>query len=165
MLRSLTNRDVEFLYFHSRFLYILSSPSSIFFSFSLQLLSAATFIGAALCFSAFCFKSLYVFIALFTVGELLLFGTQVMHLKSRCVPGSLLYRGNFNNIRYINVHFAGSRELYMSTMRSTEYETDFNGHVSSCDSRIRRCALCSTCWGSPGLHALLHRLHIANRMN
>ncbi|KAG5546125.1 hypothetical protein RHGRI_018340 [Rhododendron griersonianum] len=41
-----------------------------------KLLCAATFLGAALCFSAFCFKSLYVFIALFTVGELLLFGTQ-----------------------------------------------------------------------------------------
>ncbi|XP_058217598.1 probable sphingolipid transporter spinster homolog 2 [Rhododendron vialii] len=56
-----------------------------------KLLFAATFIGAALCFSAFCFKSLYVFIALFTVGELLLFGTQgpVNFICLQCVQPSM----------------------------------------------------------------------------
>ncbi|KAK2987428.1 hypothetical protein RJ640_018565 [Escallonia rubra] len=41
-----------------------------------KLLSAATFFGAIFCFSAFCFKSLYVFLALFSIGELLVFATQ-----------------------------------------------------------------------------------------
>ncbi|KAF7139911.1 hypothetical protein RHSIM_Rhsim06G0207000 [Rhododendron simsii] len=56
-----------------------------------KLLAAATFIGGALCFSAFCFKSLYVFIALFTVGELLLFGTQgpVNFICLQCVQPSM----------------------------------------------------------------------------
>lgn len=43
----------------------------------LQLLSGATFLGAVCCFGAFCFKSLYGFIALFMVGEILVFATQV----------------------------------------------------------------------------------------
>lgn len=41
-----------------------------------KLLSAATFFGAAFCFGAFCFKNLYGFIALFSIGELLVFATQ-----------------------------------------------------------------------------------------
>ncbi|XP_011092465.1 probable sphingolipid transporter spinster homolog 2 [Sesamum indicum] len=41
-----------------------------------KLLSFATFIGAIFCFAAFCFKSLYVFLALFSIGELLVFATQ-----------------------------------------------------------------------------------------
>jgi hypothetical protein len=43
----------------------------------LQLLSGATLLGAMFCFSAFCFKSLYGFVALFSVGEILVFATQV----------------------------------------------------------------------------------------
>lgn len=41
-----------------------------------KLLSGATFLGAIFCFGAFCSKNLYVFIALFAVGELLVFATQ-----------------------------------------------------------------------------------------
>lgn len=41
-----------------------------------KLLSGATFLGAIFCFSAFCMKSLSAFIALFSVGELLVFATQ-----------------------------------------------------------------------------------------
>ncbi|KAK4424288.1 putative sphingolipid transporter spinster2 [Sesamum alatum] len=41
-----------------------------------KLLSFATFVGAIFCFAAFCFKSLYVFLALFSIGELLVFATQ-----------------------------------------------------------------------------------------
>ncbi|XP_060216609.1 probable sphingolipid transporter spinster homolog 2 isoform X1 [Lycium barbarum] len=41
-----------------------------------KLLSVATFFGAIFCFAAFCFKSLYGFIALFAIGELLVFATQ-----------------------------------------------------------------------------------------
>ncbi|KAL3515436.1 hypothetical protein ACH5RR_022338 [Cinchona calisaya] len=41
-----------------------------------KLLSAVTFIGAIFCFAAFCFKSLYAFMALLAIGELLVFATQ-----------------------------------------------------------------------------------------
>lgn len=41
-----------------------------------KLLSMATFLGAIFCFSAFCFKSLYAFMALFLIGEILVFATQ-----------------------------------------------------------------------------------------
>lgn len=45
--------------------------------FYMQLLSFATLIGAVFCFAAFCFHSLYVFLVLFAIGELLVFATQV----------------------------------------------------------------------------------------
>ncbi|PWA94470.1 major facilitator superfamily domain protein [Artemisia annua] len=41
-----------------------------------KLLSTATFFGAVFCFSAFCFKNMYVFIVLFLIGEILVFATQ-----------------------------------------------------------------------------------------
>ncbi|XP_023733187.1 probable sphingolipid transporter spinster homolog 2 isoform X2 [Lactuca sativa] len=41
-----------------------------------KLLSIATFFGAVFCFSAFCFSSLYVFLVLFLIGEILVFATQ-----------------------------------------------------------------------------------------
>ncbi|WOH14045.1 hypothetical protein DCAR_0933561 [Daucus carota subsp. sativus] len=41
-----------------------------------KLLSVATFFGAIFCFVAFCFKSLYGFLAFFAIGELLVFATQ-----------------------------------------------------------------------------------------
>ena len=43
-----------------------------------QLLSVTTFIGAGFCFGAFCFKSMYAFLAFFAIGELLIFATQVI---------------------------------------------------------------------------------------
>ncbi|KAG4381021.1 hypothetical protein GLYMA_15G061200v4 [Glycine max] len=41
-----------------------------------MLLSMTTFIGAAFCFGAFLFRSMYGFLALFSIGELLVFATQ-----------------------------------------------------------------------------------------
>ncbi|XP_078430459.1 major facilitator superfamily protein [Wolffia australiana] len=56
-----------------------------------KLLSGATFIGAAFCLSAFYSKSLYGFIPLFAVGELLIFATQgpVNFICLHCVKPSL----------------------------------------------------------------------------
>ncbi|KAJ6792003.1 putative sphingolipid transporter spinster-like protein 2 [Iris pallida] len=56
-----------------------------------QLLSCATLLGAVFCFGAFCFKSLYGFIAFFSVGELLVFATQapVNYICLHCVRPSL----------------------------------------------------------------------------
>ncbi|CAA0807397.1 Probable sphingolipid transporter spinster homolog 2 [Striga hermonthica] len=56
-----------------------------------KLLSLATFSGAVFCFAAFCFKSLYAFLALFAIGELLVFATQapVNFVCLHCVKPSL----------------------------------------------------------------------------
>ncbi|KAK9287521.1 hypothetical protein L1049_015942 [Liquidambar formosana] len=56
-----------------------------------KLLSAATFLGAIFCFSAFCFSSLYGFLAFFSVGELLVFATQapVNYISLHCVKPSM----------------------------------------------------------------------------
>ncbi|XAR52985.1 hypothetical protein NMG60_11021344 [Bertholletia excelsa] len=56
-----------------------------------KLLSTATFMGAVFCFSAFCFKSLYVFLVLFSIGELLVFATQgpVNYICLHCVKPSM----------------------------------------------------------------------------
>ncbi|KAI4375578.1 hypothetical protein MLD38_013432 [Melastoma candidum] len=56
-----------------------------------KLLSISTFIGGTFCFAAFCFKSLYAYLALFAVGELLVFATQapVNFVNLHCVKPSL----------------------------------------------------------------------------
>ncbi|XP_022149219.1 probable sphingolipid transporter spinster homolog 2 [Momordica charantia] len=56
-----------------------------------KLLSATTFIGAIFCFSAFCFKSVYIYLALFSIGELLVFATQgpVNYINLEAVKPSL----------------------------------------------------------------------------
>ncbi|KAK6916241.1 Major facilitator superfamily [Dillenia turbinata] len=56
-----------------------------------HLLSSTTFLGAIFCFTAFCFKSMYAFLALFAVGELLIFATQapVNFVCLHCVNPSL----------------------------------------------------------------------------
>ncbi|KAJ4964785.1 hypothetical protein NE237_016634 [Protea cynaroides] len=51
--------------------YMNSSISNAF-----KLLSGATFVGAIFCFGSFCSTNLYGFIALFTIGELLVLATQ-----------------------------------------------------------------------------------------
>ncbi|KAJ0260450.1 sphingolipid transporter spinster 3 [Hirschfeldia incana] len=58
---------------------------------SFKLLSGATFLGAICCFTAFTMKSLYGFIALFALGELLVFATQapVNYVCLHCVEPSL----------------------------------------------------------------------------
>nr|POF14696.1 isoform 2 of probable sphingolipid transporter spinster like 3 [Quercus suber] len=66
--------------------YMGSSISNAF-----KLLSGVTFLGAIFCFSAFCFRSLYGFIPLFSVGELLVFATQapVNYVCLHCVKPSM----------------------------------------------------------------------------
>jgi hypothetical protein len=56
-----------------------------------KILGGATFLGAIFCLSAFCLRSLYGFMVLFSVGELLIFATQapVNYVCLHCVPPSL----------------------------------------------------------------------------
>ncbi|KAJ1434875.1 Organic anion transporter polypeptide [Sesbania bispinosa] len=56
-----------------------------------KLLSMTTFIGAAFCFGAFLFRSMYGFLALFSIGEILVFATQgpVNYVCLHCVKPSL----------------------------------------------------------------------------
>ncbi|KAI4296486.1 hypothetical protein L6164_036439 [Bauhinia variegata] len=56
-----------------------------------KVLSTATFIGAAFCFGAFCFRNMYGFLALFAIGELFIFATQgpVNFVCLHCVKPSL----------------------------------------------------------------------------
>ncbi|XP_013635961.1 PREDICTED: probable sphingolipid transporter spinster homolog 3 isoform X1 [Brassica oleracea var. oleracea] len=56
-----------------------------------KLLSGATFLGATCCFTAFTLKSLYGFVALFAIGEILVFATQapVNYVCLHCVEPSL----------------------------------------------------------------------------
>ncbi|KAK7302626.1 hypothetical protein RJT34_13518 [Clitoria ternatea] len=56
-----------------------------------KLLSVTTFVGAAFCFCAFLFRSMYGFLVLFSIGELLVFSTQgpVNFVSLRCVKPSL----------------------------------------------------------------------------
>ncbi|KAL8136551.1 hypothetical protein V2J09_002552 [Rumex salicifolius] len=56
-----------------------------------KLLSVATFLGLIFCFSAFCFKSMKLFLVFFAVGELLVFATQapVNYVCLHCVKPSL----------------------------------------------------------------------------
>ncbi|XP_024027026.1 probable sphingolipid transporter spinster homolog 2 [Morus notabilis] len=72
-----------------------------------KLLAGATFLGAIFCFSAFLFRSLYVFIALFTVGELLVFATQapVNYVSLHCVRPSL--RPLSMAISTVSIHIFG----------------------------------------------------------
>ncbi|KAJ6754905.1 SPINSTER [Salix purpurea] len=70
--------------------YALDSINSTI-SNAFKLLSAVTFVGAVFCFSAFCFKSMYVFLVLFAIGELFVFATQapVNYICLHCVKPSL----------------------------------------------------------------------------
>ncbi|CAL0314143.1 unnamed protein product [Lupinus luteus] len=72
-----------------------------------KLLSGATFLGAIFCFIAFCFRSLYVYIALFCIGELLIFATQapVNYVSLRCVRPSL--RPLSMAISTVSIHIFG----------------------------------------------------------
>ncbi|KAL6517557.1 hypothetical protein OROMI_033258 [Orobanche minor] len=72
-----------------------------------KLLSLATLAGAVFCFAAFCFKSLYVFLALFAIGELLVFATQapVNFVCLHCVKPSL--RPLSMAISTVSIHIFG----------------------------------------------------------
>lgn len=86
--------------------YILDFISATI-SNAFKLLSVATFLGAIFCFSAFCLKSLYGFIALFAVGELLVFATQapVNYVCLHCVKPSL--RPLSMAISTVSIHIFG----------------------------------------------------------
>ncbi|XP_010518823.1 PREDICTED: probable sphingolipid transporter spinster homolog 1 [Tarenaya hassleriana] len=70
--------------------YVLDKMSATL-SNTFKLLAASTFLGAAFCFAAFCMKSMYAFIALFAVGEILIFAPQapVNFVCLHCVRPSL----------------------------------------------------------------------------
>uniref|UniRef100_A0A2P2L7S5 Uncharacterized protein n=1 Tax=Rhizophora mucronata TaxID=61149 RepID=A0A2P2L7S5_RHIMU len=72
-----------------------------------KLLSGATFLGAIFCFSGFCLTSLYGFIILFSVGELLVFATQapVNYVSLQCVKPSL--RPLSMAISTVSIHIFG----------------------------------------------------------
>lgn len=72
-----------------------------------KLLSGTTFLGAIFCFAAFCFKSLYGFIPLFSVGEILVFATQgpVNYICLHCVKPSL--RPLSMAISTVSIHIFG----------------------------------------------------------
>ncbi|KAL6545850.1 hypothetical protein OROGR_009724 [Orobanche gracilis] len=72
-----------------------------------KILSLATLAGAVFCFAAFCFKSLYVFLALFAIGELLVFATQapVNFVCLHCVKPSL--RPLSMAISTVSIHIFG----------------------------------------------------------
>ncbi|KAF3439140.1 hypothetical protein FNV43_RR17415 [Rhamnella rubrinervis] len=69
---------------------ILDSMSATI-SNAFKILAGATFLGATFCFTAFCFRSLYGFVALFVVGEMLIFATQapVNYVCLHCVKPSM----------------------------------------------------------------------------
>ncbi|XP_012074551.2 probable sphingolipid transporter spinster homolog 2 isoform X2 [Jatropha curcas] len=94
-----------------------------------KLLSAATFLGAIFCFTAFCFKSMYIFLALFAIGELLVFATQ----------------------HKIHGICAGSCKFHLSSLCCTEYETLIYGYFYCFNSYLWRCAFLPPCWRPPGL--------------
>ncbi|KAK4476947.1 hypothetical protein RD792_016116 [Penstemon davidsonii] len=72
-----------------------------------KLLSFATLFGAIFCFAAFCFKSLYAFLAFFAIGELLVFATQapVNFVCLHCVKPSL--RPLSMAISTVSIHIFG----------------------------------------------------------
>lgn len=82
--------------------YMTSTISNAF-----KLLSVTTLLGAIFCFSAFCFKSLYVFLALFSIGELLVFATQgpVNYISLHCVKPSM--RPMAMAISTVSIHIFG----------------------------------------------------------
>ncbi|XP_015890456.2 probable sphingolipid transporter spinster homolog 2 isoform X1 [Ziziphus jujuba] len=86
--------------------FILDSMTATI-SNAFKLLSGATFLGAIFCFSSFCFKSLYGFIALFSVGEILVFATQapVNYVCLHCVKPSL--RPLSMAISTVSIHIFG----------------------------------------------------------
>lgn len=57
----------------------------------MQILSLSTLIGAAFCFTAFWMKSLNAFLALFSVGELVVFIPQVFVRKKSLLGRRLLF--------------------------------------------------------------------------
>ncbi|TQE02580.1 hypothetical protein C1H46_011814 [Malus baccata] len=72
-----------------------------------KLLSAVTLIGGAFCFGAFCFQNMYVFLALFAIGEILVFATQgpVNYICLHCVKPSM--RPLSMAISTVSIHLFG----------------------------------------------------------
>ncbi|KAA0031416.1 putative sphingolipid transporter spinster-like protein 2 isoform X1 [Cucumis melo var. makuwa] len=72
-----------------------------------KLLSTAILIGAAFCFGSFCFKSMYGFLVLFSIGEVLAFAIQgpVNFICLHCVPPNL--RPLSMAISTVSIHIFG----------------------------------------------------------
>ncbi|XP_019083480.1 PREDICTED: probable sphingolipid transporter spinster homolog 3 isoform X4 [Camelina sativa] len=101
-----------------------------------KLLSGATFLGAVLCFTAFTLKSLYGFIAIFALGELLVFATQ-LHLSSSSS--------------------SGSSELCVFALCEVKFKTIINGYLHSRNSHIWRCSFFTYCRYRSGSHQQLEK--------
>ncbi|XP_022726859.1 probable sphingolipid transporter spinster homolog 1 isoform X2 [Durio zibethinus] len=86
--------------------YVLDCMTSTV-SNAFKLLSVTTFVGAIFCFTAFCFKSMYAFLALFSIGELLILATQgpANYIFLHCVKPSL--RPLSMAISTISIHIFG----------------------------------------------------------
>jgi uncharacterized membrane protein YeaQ/YmgE (transglycosylase-associated protein family) len=100
-----------------------------------KLLSGATFLGAVFCFTAFTLKSLYGFIALFALGELLVFATQLVFLPS------------------------GSCKLCVFALCETKFTTIINGYIHRRNSHIRRCSFFASCRYRSGSYQQLEKNH------
>ncbi|RVW47085.1 putative sphingolipid transporter spinster-like 2 [Vitis vinifera] len=91
------------------------------------------FFGAICCFSAFCFKSLYGFLALFSIGELLVFATQEIRYSSFCSCfWDLLYtpcQYSGYSLRHSMFAIAGTCQLCMPPLCETKFASAINGYV------------------------------------
>jgi hypothetical protein len=77
------NFFLAFWIIHLSFLITLINNSLSLHPLILQLLSVTTFLGAAFCFGAFLCRNVNGFLILFSIGELLVFATQVLSFYAR----------------------------------------------------------------------------------
>jgi hypothetical protein len=77
------NFFLAFWIIHLSFLITLINNSLSLHPLILQLLSVTTFLGAAFCFGAFLCRNVNGFLVLFSIGELLVFSTQVLSFYAR----------------------------------------------------------------------------------
>lgn len=86
---------LSFLHFIPCQYVMWDSLSKFSFLSLVQLLSMTTLFGAIFCLAAFCFKSLIAYVIIFSIGELLIFATQVNFLVSE---SSLMFMLLYNCI-------------------------------------------------------------------
>ncbi|XP_019170277.1 PREDICTED: probable sphingolipid transporter spinster homolog 2 [Ipomoea nil] len=121
-----------------------------------KLLSVATFFGAIFCFAAFCFKSLYAFIVLFAIGELLVFATQgpVNYVCLHSVKPSL--RPLSMAISTVSIHIFGD-------VPSSPLVGVLQDHIN--DWRISALILTSVLFLASGIWFIGIFLHSVDRFN
>nr|GMD08789.1 probable sphingolipid transporter spinster homolog 2 [Ipomoea batatas] len=121
-----------------------------------KLLSVATFFGAIFCFAAFCFKSLYAFIVLFAIGELLVFATQgpVNYVCLHSVKPSL--RPLSMAISTVSIHIFGD-------VPSSPLVGVLQDHIN--DWRISALVLTSVLFLASGIWFIGIFLHSVDRFN